>query len=689
MRHLESYIAVLAVVCGCAFASPVSSAGSPTPRPSILELLRDVPDDVSWQTLKPSIKAALEKRAQIALAKERQAWGLAGLAAKRKTLLDTPTPAMTENLNRVLAFLYNSELSNEFDLARDVQSVDLRAALINIYLATVASRGLLIYNHPEFKGWDGLPINELPLIDDEGWKASAVWLQHTEDDLRRIPLGSLTPLERALLEKSYFTTRAGKFPDKPPLGTQGAMEYAGLYSKPSAVRPIPDDSTLLEAYNASMFSEFRDFDVGTLDSFWFNWDTEFKLPALKAEGMSNELAESVLKLGKLYLTRTQGNPDKDRPCTIYSEEERNGFWNSFTAGQMSNADGSESIQEYRISYRDVAAQRLSEMQELGKLTLERMFPDGSAEVSASQRSEVAKRILAETRPAKMLDTLIASLDEVTGSKVASQKILDAVDQQLKVGGGYAPGDEVRASDKAEIMKMWDKLRAYINAQYHGYRLDIAQLIPIEPTIQTSGDYQFTGGGKVTLSLGSEQNLASFSSTFMHEIKHAIDQNSHAPVEGAAWEGAATSVEHQVWPIFIEMAMSDQLPLLPIARLKTAVDNVRFTATTDATLSVFLRETCGANEPDTINFVKDIVRSYGYDEPDILTLRSRRAHRSTQYLMYDYGLAQYTKLLAYLQKEVGSATRVDAFLLQACKMPSPSANQASVDNLKACINERKM
>lgn len=689
MRHLVTCIAMLAVICGCALASSGSAAGSPTPSPSIVKLLKDVPDDVSWQTLEPSIKAALEERGRIALDKEREAWGLAGLSAKRKTLLEAPTPAMTKNMNLILAFVYNSELSNGFDLDRDVQNADLKAALINIYLATAASRGFLIYNHPEFKGWDGLPIHELPLIDDEGWKTMSTWLQRTEDDLRHIPLASLTPLEKALLEKSYFTTRAGKFPDKPPLGTQGAMEYAGLYSKPASVRPIPDDASLLEAYNASMFSEFRDFDVGTLDAFWFNWDTEFKLPALKAEGMSDELAATVLKLGKLYLTRTQGNPDKDRRCTIYSSEERNNFWDSFTAGQMSNADGSELIEDYQVSYRDVAAQRLSEMQELGILTLERMFPDGSAEVSASQRSEVAKRLRSENRPAKMLDTLIATLDEVTGSKAASQKILNAADQQPKVGGGYAPGQEVRASDKAEIMEMWDKLRAYIKAEYSGYRLDIAQLIPIEPIIQTSGDYQFTGGGKVTLSLGSEQNLASFSSTFMHEMKHAIDQNSHAAVEGAAWEGAATSVEHQVWPIFIERAMADQLQLLPISRLKTAVDNVRFTATTDATLSVFLRDTCGTNEPNTIDFVKEIVGSYGYDEPDILALRSRRAHRSTQYLMYDYGLARYSKLLAYLQNAVGPATRVDAFLLQACRMPSPNADQAAIDSLKACINERKM
>jgi hypothetical protein len=239
------------------------------------------------------------------------------------------------------------------------------------------------------------------------------------------------------------------------------------------------------------------------------------------------------------------------------------------------------------------------------------------------------------------------------------------------------------------MKMWEKLRAYIKAEYSGYRLDIAQLIPAEPIIQTTGENQFTAGGEVTLSLGSEQNLASFSSTFMHEMKHAIDQKSHAAVEGAAWEGAATSIERQVWPLFIEQAMADQSALLPIAQLKTAVDNVRFTATTDATLKIFLRKSCGPSEPNTIDYVKQIVQSYGYDDPDILALRSQRAHRSTQYLMYDYGLAQYTELLSYLQKAIGPGTRVDGFLLQACNMPSPAPNQTAIDNLKECTSRRKL
>jgi hypothetical protein len=235
--------------------------------------------------------------------------------------------------------------------------------------------------------------------------------------------------------------------------------------------------------------------------------------------------------------------------------------------------------------------------------------------------------------------------------------------------------------------MWNKIRAFIKREYSGYRVDIAALIPAEPIIVTTGQNQFTVGGQVNLSLGTAWNLASFSSTLMHEIKHAIDQNSHAPVEGAAWEGAATSIERQVWPIFIEGAMAEQAALLPIARLKTEIDNVRFTATTDATLKIFMRESCGNDETDTIAYAEEIVRSYGYNDQDILRLRSRRAHRSTQYLEYDYGLAMYTDLLSYLQNGVGSTPRVDAYLLQACGLPNPKKNKGIIEDLRACIRDR--
>ncbi len=280
-----------------------------------------------------------------------------------------------------------------------------------------------------------------------------------------------------------------------------------------------------------------------------------------------------------------------------------------------------------------------------------------------------------------MTALLSALDEVTGNEAASGKVQQTLDKQPKVGGDYAADAPVRDADRTQILEMWNKIRAFIKREYSGYRVDIASLIPVEPIIITKGQNQNTLGGEVTLALGSSLNLASFSSTFMHEIKHAIDQNSHAAVEGAAWEGAATSIERQVWPIFIEEAMASQAALLPIARLKTEIDNVRFTATTDATLKIFLRESCDDGEPDTIAYARQIVQGYGYNEDDILELRSRRAHSSTQYLQYDYGLAMYTDLISYLQNGVGPEPRIDAYLLQACGLPSARKDKPTVDDLK--------
>jgi hypothetical protein len=437
-----------------------------------------------------------------------------------------------------------------------------------------------------------------------------------------------------------------------------------------------------------MFSEFREVNMGTLDAFMFDYNSEFEKRYLAQQDIADGLAANILKLGNLYLTRVQALPDKAKRCTIFSSSERQANWDSFTAGQFSNADGSETMQSYAKLVEGSAVQGLATMRSIGRMTLERLFPDGSPELTTEQRSRVADRLQQEVRPAKMMDTLFSALDEVTGNDAASRKVEDTLDKQPTVGGNYAAGEPVRGTDKAQILDMWNKIRAFIKREYSGYRVDIASLVPAEPIIITTGQNQNTLGGQVTLALGTTWNLASFSSTFMHEIKHAIDQNSHAAVEGAAWEGAAVSIERQVWPIFIEEAMAAQAALLPMARLKTEIDNVRFAATTDATLKIFLREGCADNEPDSIAYARRIVQGYGYDEHDILQLRSRRAHRSTQYLQYNYGLAMYTELISYLQNGVGPTPRVDAYLLQACGMPSARKDQAAVDDLKACIRDRK-
>ena len=237
--------------------------------PTIEELLSRVPDGATWQELTPDLRANLETRASSLLFQDRQSWGLSGLQQKEDLLLSAPTQAMTENIDRVLSVTYASELPGGFQMARDVESADFKRLLIKVYLAITDDRGFMLYNHPEFKGWDGNPVKELQLLDHEHVKAMAIWQREAEDSLRRLPDNKLNPLEKALRAKSYFTTRAGKYFDRPAVGINGSPGYSALYDKLPTIeqRPFPNDAALLDAYNASMFTEFLEMNMGTLDAF--------------------------------------------------------------------------------------------------------------------------------------------------------------------------------------------------------------------------------------------------------------------------------------------------------------------------------------------------------------------------------------------------------------------------------------
>ncbi len=649
----------------------------------IEQLLDRVPEGSAWQDLSPGLQAGFEKRASSILAQDRQAWGLSGLSQKEEILFSAPTPAMIGNIDRVISAHYSAERPSGFRMARDVRNADIKRNLLRVYLADTDNRSYMLYDHPDFKGWDGKSVKELQLVDHEHVRDLAIWHRQTEENLKKIADDKLNPLEKALREKTYYDTRAEKYFDRPALAT-GISSYAGLYALDAKMRPFQNDTALLDAYNASMFSQFRDVNIGTVDAFNYEHQSEFNAQRLKKLGMPDQLIKNILKLGHLFLTRVQGLSEASRRCTIFSPSERRENWDSFTAGQLSNSDGSETLEAYARLFEGIAAKRLDAIRVLSRNTLERLFPDGSPDLSAEQREQVSARLMQEKQPAKVLNTLLSALNQVTGSGAASTKVRDAMARLPSVGGGYAPGQPVRDTDRKLIFEMWSKLRSFLKREYAGYQIDIGLLIPEQPIIVTTGQNQFTLGGDVTLSLATAWNLPSLSSTMMHEMKHAIDQNLN---NGSNWEGAAVSVERQVWPVFIQEAMAFEPDLLPIAILITEIDNVRFTATTDATLQIFLRDHCEPDEPDTIAYAEGIVRGYGFDDAEILRLRSRRAHSSMQYLEYDYGLAVYTQLLSFLQDAIGPVPRVDAFLLQACGLPDADRSQATIDSLKACIRKR--
>jgi hypothetical protein len=71
--------------------------------PTIEQLLSRVSGDATWQDLTPNLRADFEKHASLIFAQDRQLWGLSGLQQKEYLLLSAPTPAMTENVDRILS----------------------------------------------------------------------------------------------------------------------------------------------------------------------------------------------------------------------------------------------------------------------------------------------------------------------------------------------------------------------------------------------------------------------------------------------------------------------------------------------------------------------------------------------------------------------------------------------------------
>ena len=255
-------------------------------------------------------------------------------------------------------------------------------------------------------------------------------------------------------------------------------------------------------------------------------------------------------------------------------------------------------------------------------------------------------------------------------------------------GGYKDGEALREADAQAVNEMWEKTRAYILKHYSGYELDLAPLIPLRPKLSTVSEVAMALGGEINIGLKTAYNKASLYSTLLHELKHAIDQNSHRAVDGAALEGAATTAEYQIWPHFVQEAMADEAERLPIALLMTGIDNVRFAATTDATLRLYLRKSCADGEP-TDAFVKKIVESYGYNDPKVLALRSQRAHNGTRcYFQYDYGVLSYMDTMSFLERGVGKGVKVDAFLLQACGLSSARKSEAHLEKLASCVEKRR-
>jgi len=80
----------------------------------------------------------------------------------------------------------------------------------------------------------------------------------------------------------------------------------------------------------------------------------------------------------------------------------------------------------------------------------------------------------------------------------------------------------------------------------------------------------------------------------------------------------------VVPKFLTSVMGSD-PLLPLYQLVSGLAATRVGATTDATLSIYLRASCASGAPDSLQFAENVVASWGLPS-SVWALRSDRALR---------------------------------------------------------------
>ncbi len=705
---LLAALALTAVTAPACSSAPSDDASNDAElrgaRPIMADVLAGVAPGTKWADLPPKTKKALAHNADVYLARVQHDWGNKGLDEKIARVLQAPTAPMLENFDRVIQFLAVNQVPAAFKASTDITNPALAAELRRLYVVWFAMhRDTALQINPDFKDWDGGPIREILVVSPQTLGQQKAYAADIDAKLRAIPAGELSAVEKAVRDQIYFYSRqliAGTTgfnfgaDDMLQTGTVAGFltDFSANY-KADGSGVISNDEDLLQAYNAFTFVQQEYTNVGTVDS--FNWQVPQALDpdTMKSFGFdpaTMPVAATYVTLTGWYVERTAALPAATKSCTIYTKAQRASLWNGLTANNLVNADGKTTMESYAASYGAISQGRVLEVKNAALAALDSAFPSGNTLLTATQKTAVTQAVNASTQPAAMLATLTEALDSATGNTNASASFTASMSGITLLGSAnYTANDQVSASDAATANAMWEDVKAYVKKHYSGYAVDIASLLPATLKLSTS-DSSYTepptaaSPVAIQIGLGKVWSKAALYSTMLHEGKHAIDFASKAPVQGAAWEGGGVATEDLVQPKFVAEVMAPEGPKLPYYRLNNAIDNVRIIATTDAALKVFLRPHCNAQEPNSIDFAKNIVAGYGYADADTQLLRSRRAHNGTQYLSYSLGEVVYLDLISFLQGQVGAATAVDPYLLQACGLSNANASSTAAAALTACI-----
>jgi hypothetical protein len=250
-------------------------------------------------------------------------------------------------------------------------------------------------------------------------------------------------------------------------------------------------------------------------------------------------------------------------------------------------------------------------------------------------------------------------------------------------GGSMANAAISDADRALFTSMWADVRNRLDHTYSTASFHVAQLLTAQPTLSTAVAAHSTSlvTGEITFSLQVKVSKAEWYAAMVAEAYRSIAVKSHLSDGGAAWKVPGDSAGRQELTALLQ---SIAVPNWGLQRLADYASQVRSFGRTAATLAVELRDSCGANEPDSNDFAKATAAQWGVPAGTVLDGSSQRAHYGTQYLGFLWGDVDFSWKLRGLQTTL-RRPELTAFRLLSCGFTQPPTDAAAQQRLTACLS----
>jgi hypothetical protein len=684
----------------------------------VIDLLKGLSIDTTWEQLPPDTKERLQALADKRLAFYRSQWAMQALASKQDLLFQSPTPGMIFAINRYYRTSYKAFLPETFSF-QDVIEPALRKALVLNYLGVfAAARATLTYPGGSLPNcdWDGASVfDSARLPDKKTYEDIKAYNRAIVEALSKIDDSSLRESERKLKQYVLFSARSNA------VGSAGASYGSDYMEQPCEVarlnydilagyegdhqRPkmFASDEIVLREVNAIYLNNtpLKWLDVGTRASaLSYCMTPQVRIKTDVGDPATNDVARGMILLQNWWIERLL--KVTAHKCTTYSAKDRVQIWDAFSADQQFNNDGNSSMETYQVVLAKYKADKIEHYRRIAQTALRLIFPDETV-LTRDQLNQVLTALAKREDFGLLAKAIYEDLDAAQGTSdgQAARLWADAIDKSVAyIGGNYSNGQSVRSGEADEIKAMFEEVKSWIASHYSGYPIPISALLKRIDLDVTTKDYPFAENGtaKILIGVGTRRSRAEYYSWLLHELRHAVNFAWHATApdktkladdEGPANEGSGVAVEDLLlWP-FLEDTIKSKIALV-LYSLEYGIRDARFVATTDATLQKYLRPDCSrTTDLDTVEFTKRIALAYGLTERRADTV-AERAHAEAQYLNYIWGGLYMLDELRILQSQMDSSRNqgVDPFVLFVCGLNTPRRDKSYVDALRTCMKLRQ-